>query len=87
VTGLADSAYTATDPGWGVWFVAAVLLLAGLFAVAVWAVRAAGRWARSLVARRRVGRRRWVVGEVGIGGIKADAPYRCENGRLVEVDR
>lgn len=32
-------------------------------------------------------RRRWVVGEVGIGGIKADAPYRCENGRLVEVDR
>jgi len=47
VTGLADSAYTATDSGWGVWFVAAVLLLAGLFAVAVWAVRAAGRWARS----------------------------------------
>ena len=32
-------------------------------------------------------RRRWVVGEVGIGGIKADAPYRCENGRLVEVER
>ena len=56
MTGLADSAYTATDSGWGVWFVAAVLLLAGLFAVAVWAVRAAGRWARSLVARRRVGR-------------------------------
>ena len=28
-----------------------------------------------------------LVGEVGIGGIKADAPYRCENGRLVEVDR
>ena len=27
----------------GVWFVAAVPLLAGLFAVAVWAVRAAGR--------------------------------------------
>lgn len=47
MTGLADSAYTATDSGWGVWFVAAVLLLAGLFAVAVWAVRAAGRWARS----------------------------------------
>ncbi len=32
-------------------------------------------------------RRRWVVGEVGIGGIKADAPYRCEYGRLVEVER
>ena len=31
-------------------------------------------------------RRRWVVGEVGIG-IKADTPYRCEDGRLVEVDR
>ena len=44
---LAESSYTATDSGWGVWFVLAVLLLAGLFAVAVWAVRAAGRWARS----------------------------------------
>ena len=32
-------------------------------------------------------RRRWVVGEVGIDGIKADTPYRCEDGRLVEVDR
>ena len=31
-------------------------------------------------------RRRWVVGEVGIG-IKADTPYRCEDGRLVEVER
>ena len=31
-------------------------------------------------------RRRWVVGEVGIG-IKADTPYRCEYGRLVEVER
>ena len=39
------------------------------------------------VARHQDRRRRWVVGEVGIGGIKADAPYRCENGRLVEVDR
>ena len=32
MTGLADSAYTAMDSGWGVWFVAAVLLLASLFA-------------------------------------------------------
>ena len=30
-------------------------------------------------------RRRWVVGEVGIG-IKADTPYRCDAGRLVEVE-
>ena len=36
---------------------------------------------------RQAARRRWVVGEAGIDGIKADTPYRCENGRLVEVDR
>jgi len=31
-------------------------------------------------------RRRWVAGDVGIDGIKADTPYRCEDGRLVEVE-
>jgi hypothetical protein len=30
-------------------------------------------------------RRRWVVGEVGIDGIKADTPYRCDAGRLEEA--
>jgi len=31
-------------------------------------------------------RHRWVAGDVGIDGIKADTPYRCEDGRLVEVE-
>ena len=33
----------------------------------------------------KLARRRWVVGEVGIDGIKADTPYRCEDGRLEEA--
>ena len=45
--GLADSAYTATSSGWGVWFVAVVLILGGLAAIATFTVRAAGRWVRS----------------------------------------
>ena len=34
----------------------------------------------------KLARRRWVAGDVGIDGIKADTPYRCEDGRLVEVE-
>ena len=34
-----------------------------------------------------LGRRRWVVGEVGIDGIVADTPYRVVDGALVEVER
>ena len=30
-------------------------------------------------------RRRWVIGEVGIDGIKADTPYCCDAGRLEEA--
>ena len=33
-----------------------------------------------------LGRRRWVVGEVGIDGIVADTPYRVVDGALVEVE-
>ena len=33
----------------------------------------------------KLARRRWVVGEVGIDGIKADTPYRCDAGRLEEA--
>lgn len=45
--GLADSTYTATDSGWGVWFVLVFLLLGALLTLAVCVVRAVGRWARS----------------------------------------
>ena len=53
---IADDAYTGDGLRVGVWFVAAVLLLAGLFAVAVWAVRAV-RWACSRAATARTARR------------------------------
>ena len=33
-----------------------------------------------------LGRRRWVVGEVGIDGIVADTPYRVVDGAFVEVE-
>jgi len=33
-----------------------------------------------------LGRRRWVVGEVGIDGIVADTPYMVVDGALVEVE-
>ena len=33
-----------------------------------------------------LGRRRWVVGEVGVDGIVADTPYRVVDGALVEVE-
>ena len=33
-----------------------------------------------------LGRRRWVVGEVGMDGIVADTPYRVVDGALVEVE-
>ena len=52
------------------------------------ALRTAGERGTIIIAwwDSELGRRRWVVGEVGIDGIVADTPYRVVDGALAEVE-